>query len=144
MLILENGNKNDLIKIETEHQIEVSKQRQNLLLMLCHSSKCKNLNENCKNNTLCLEMKKLWEHIRICNSNICELKLCIPTKTVLSHYIKCKDQSCHLCGPTRNMVRANAETSSNSNVGTGTANASSISSSTGTKHKSQYSQSQGI
>jgi len=87
-----------------ESRDRLRKQQQRLLL-LHHSSKCQVADGTCKIMKYCPEMKQLWFHMTTCGDVQCTVQHCYSSRTILSHYRKCKDQGCLLCGPVRNYVQ---------------------------------------
>ena len=75
--------------------------KQQRLLLLHHSSKCPFDDGKCKTTPYCGEMKKLWKHMARCTDNDCRVAHCFSSKSILSHYRKCKDPQCLSCGPVR-------------------------------------------
>ena len=95
----QNGNPDD-----PEWKVRVRHKQQRLLL-LHHSSKCPFDDGNCKTTPYCGEMKKLWKHMARCTDNDCRVAHCFSSRSILSHYRKCKDPRCPACGPVRDTVR---------------------------------------
>jgi hypothetical protein len=50
-------------------------------------------------------MKKLWEHIAHCRDQNCTVQHCLSSKCILSHYRRCTDVRCPVCGPVREAIR---------------------------------------
>lgn len=46
-------------------------------------------------------MKRLLEHMDTCGDHKCTTPHCISTRSVLGHYVRCKDTQCRLCDPAR-------------------------------------------
>ena len=80
------------------------KHKQQRLLLLHHSSKCKVVGP-CPVTQHCQDMKKLWDHMRNCQNSHCKVPHCFSSRSILSHYRKCKDPQCPACGPVRATVR---------------------------------------
>ncbi len=95
----QHGNPND-----PEWKVRI-KHKQQRLLLLHHSSKCPVEGEECKVTPYCGEMKKLWKHMARCTDNDCRVPHCFSSRSILSHYRKCKDPRCPACGPVRETVR---------------------------------------
>lgn len=89
------GNTEDLRK-------QILKQRQQRLLLLRHASKCDN-DVDC--NWSCSKMKVLWRHIMECKELKCDTRHCVSSRHVLSHYSRCKNHTCPVCGPVRDAIR---------------------------------------
>jgi len=79
--------------------------KQQRLLLLHHSSKCPYEDGKCKVTPYCGEMKKLWKHMARCTDNECRVPHCFSSRSILSHYRKCKDPMCPACRPVRETVR---------------------------------------
>ena len=95
----QHGNPNDPDwKVRIRH-------KQQRLLLLHHSSKCKADDNKCKVTPYCGEMKKLWKHMARCTDNECRIPHCFSSRSILSHYRKCKDPRCPACSPVRETVR---------------------------------------
>ena len=95
----QHGNPND-----PEWKIRI-KHKQQRLLLLHHSSKCPFEDGKCTVTPYCGEMKKLWKHMARCTDNDCRVPHCFSSRSILSHYRKCKDPRCPACGPVRETVR---------------------------------------
>ena len=81
--------------------IESTANKQQRLLLLRHSTKCPFDDGKCMTTPYCGEMKKLWKHMARCTDNDCRVAHCFSSKSILSHYRKCKDPQCLSCGPVR-------------------------------------------
>merc|ERR1711871_1526383 len=46
----------------------------------------------------------LWEHIMNCKDQQCRKPHCVSSRYVLSHYSKCKETKCPVCGPVRDAI----------------------------------------
>lgn len=103
--------KGDVVQIHDEHRQQVLKQQQQRLLLLRHASKCPNA--DCKVTQHCVSMKHLWEHIIGCNEPECKKPHCVTSRCVLSHYSKCKETNCPVCGPVRDAIRRHYKNSDN-------------------------------
>ena len=88
---------------EKEWEVRIRHKQQRLLL-LHHSSKCKNTDGNCPVTQHCADMKKLWLHMARCEDNRCRIPHCYSSRAILSHYRKCKDPKCQACTPVRKVV----------------------------------------
>ena len=75
--------------------------KQQRLFLLRHASKCPNENVQCKVTPYCGRMKQLWGHISFCRNQQCKVHHCMSSQSVLSHYRRCKDAQCPICGPVR-------------------------------------------
>lgn len=105
---ISNNNNNNSSNNE-DHRKQVLKQQQQRLLLLRHASKCPH--EHCTVTVHCENMKKLWKHIMSCKKQDCTIPHCVSSRYVLSHYSKCRDTNCHVCGPVREAIRRNYEKS---------------------------------
>jgi hypothetical protein len=77
--------------------------RQRRLVLLHHAAKCTSAEGRCRISH-CSEMKRVWKHIATCKKgNTCDFPHCHYSRFVLSHYRRCKDRSCVVCGPVREM-----------------------------------------
>jgi len=112
----QHGNPND-----PEWKIRI-KHKQQRLLLLHHSSKCPFDGDECKVTPYCGEMKKLWKHMARCTDNDCRVPHCFSSRSILSHYRKCKDPRCPACGPVRETVRKTQKGKSSSNSPRGSSN----------------------
>ena len=83
---------------------KVLKRQQQRLLLLRHAAKCNN-EVDCKVTSHCSTMKVLWKHIIDCKEQKCKTTYCVSSRYVLSHYAKCKDYACTICGPVRDAIR---------------------------------------
>eukprot|EP00957_Ditylum_brightwellii_P025425 1922788-Ditylum_brightwellii.AAC.1 len=77
-------NANDPESSKTRH-------KQQRLLLLRHASKCEYENGKCPITPHCQEMKTLWKHIASCKDQNCNVRHCMSSRYVLSHYRRCKD-----------------------------------------------------
>jgi hypothetical protein len=80
---------------------------QQRLILLRHASLCKN-DEHCTS-PHCVFMKSLWTHVKICKTKGCTHIYCKSSLLVLSHFAKCKDPSCQICDPVRQLICTNAD-----------------------------------
>ncbi len=103
------GNPND-----PEWKVRIRHKQQRLLL-LHHSSKCPYENGKCKITPYCGEMKKLWKHMACCTDSECRVAHCFSSRSILSHYRKCKDPRCPACRPVRETVRKTQKNPRNQN-----------------------------
>ena len=79
--------------------------KQHRLLLLHHAAKCSFEDGECKIRS-CGIMKQIWKHIAQCKSNSeCDFPHCVASRSVLSHYRKCKDAFCLICAPVRDRER---------------------------------------
>ena len=92
-----NHNNNNNNNINNNRDLILQQQRTRII-QLRHASKCSR-NENCPVYSNCSILKLLWEHILICKDSECKEKWCISSRWVFSHYAKCRDIDCSLCGP---------------------------------------------
>eukprot|EP01084_Bolivina_argentea_P041467 76537_1 len=84
--------------------IKQNHQRQKLL-MLHHASKCKE-EKSCAWAPHCTSMKRLWQHIAYCASDVCKQPHCVSSRLVLSHFKRCEDTGCTVCVPVRRFIEA--------------------------------------
>ena len=54
-------------------------------------------------------MKRLWKHIAECKDQQCQMAHCVSSRYALSHYHRCKDPRCAVCGPVREAIQRNHE-----------------------------------
>jgi E1A/CREB-binding protein len=54
-------------------------------------------------------MKRLWKHIAECKNQKCLVPHCVSSRYVLSHYHRCKDVRCPVCGPVREAIHRSHE-----------------------------------
>ena len=57
----------------------------------------------------CAGMKKLWKHIAECKDQLCQVPHCVSSRYVLSHYHRCRERGCAVCGPVREAIQRNHE-----------------------------------
>jgi len=96
------------VKMETDRKSRSSpsdSDKLEQLLLLYHSSKCRNLHGLCSFGYHCGETKILWKHMAKCSDNKCQMKNCFSSRTLLDHFVKCKDQGCSLCSAVRKSRR---------------------------------------
>ena len=80
--------------------------KQQRLLLLHHSANCTAEEGRCTVTPHCAEMKRLWRHMEEgCKDNNCRVPHCFSSRAILSHYRKCKDPACPVCGPVRQSRR---------------------------------------
>ena len=82
-------------------QAIILKQRQQRLLLLRHASICKAEPGKCTETPHCVKMKEVWNHIKNCRDQNCDVPHCVSSRCVLSHYHRCKDSGCTVCEPVR-------------------------------------------
>mmetsp|Transcript_17915 Transcript_17915/g.20693 ORF Transcript_17915/g.20693 Transcript_17915/m.20693 type:complete len:1767 (+) Transcript_17915:908-6208(+) len=82
----------------------VLKQQQHRLLLLRHASKCMRKEGECQATHLCSQYKQLWQHIAKCKNQRCQTPHCVSSRYVLSHYHRCQDKTCAVCGPVREAI----------------------------------------
>ena len=82
-----------------------SRHKQQRLLLLRHASKCNVPTGRCTVTPHCAEMKILWRHIANCKEPQCKIKHCMSSRYVLSHYRRCRDSYCDICGPVRETIK---------------------------------------
>ena len=49
-------------------------------------------------------MTKLWAHISVCDDSSCSTKHCFSSRSIMTHYLKCRDENCATCLPVRSVV----------------------------------------
>ena len=86
---------------DPEWQKQHTDKKQQRLLLLRHAAKCPHEEGCCPITPQCADMKRLWKHMAGCKNNQCRVPLCFTSRAVLSHYRKCKDAACTVCGPVR-------------------------------------------
>lgn len=91
----------DSLKTDDE---TVLKQQQQRLLLLRHASRCRK-EGNCDVTPHCALMQALWKHISTCKLPRCEFKYCVSSRHVLSHYHRCRSETCQICEPVRSLQR---------------------------------------
>jgi len=92
-------------------QVKIRNKQQRLLL-LHHSAKCPQKEDgSCTVTPHCALMKRLWRHIEGCKDNKCQFEHCVSSRYVLTHYRKCREANCQVCGPVRRVVRRDRCTS---------------------------------
>lgn len=79
--------------------------QQQRILLLHHAAKCRNNSHKCSITPHCHSMKVLWKHIQQCKADECNEAHCLPSKQVLSHYAKCCESVCSVCGPVRRRIK---------------------------------------
>ena len=78
---------------------ELQEQHQRRWLMLLrHASDCRAPPGTCQGTPHCANMKVLWDHVVRCVDTKCTYPKCIQSRGVLSHYHKCKNMRCNVCG----------------------------------------------
>ena len=87
-----------------DYQVRLRHKQQRLLL-LHHSSKCRYDEGLCPVTPHCADMKKLWSHMSSCTDTHCTVAHCFSSRSILSHYRKCTDTRCPVCGPVKESVR---------------------------------------
>jgi E1A/CREB-binding protein len=85
----------------SQQAIIILKQRQQRLLLLRHASICKAEPGKCTETPHCVKMKEVWNHIKNCRDQNCDVPHCVSSRCVLSHYHRCKDSGCTVCEPVR-------------------------------------------
>lgn len=82
----------------------------NHILLLYHAKKCTHIadeHSQCPFNRHCAEMKLTWKHMAECTDNNCGFPHCYTSRVLLSHYRRCKDARCPVCGPVRKTIQQN-------------------------------------
>ena len=49
------------------------------------------------------------QHIAECKDQLCQVPHCVSSRYVLSHYHRCKDPRCAVCGPVREAIQRRTE-----------------------------------
>lgn len=82
------------------------KRQQQRLVQLFHASNCW-LGNRCKEPS-CSQMTFLWNHVSSCKDDRCNVKSCVSSRYVLTHFRQCyteKNQACKVCAPLRLQIR---------------------------------------
>lgn len=87
--------------------------KQERLLLLHHAAKCQHEvatttdGPPCPVTRHCKAMKDLWKHMDHggCRSKSCGVPHCCSSRYILSHYKRCQDAQCLICGPVRERIR---------------------------------------
>ncbi|KAF2617592.1 hypothetical protein F2Q68_00042260 [Brassica cretica] len=74
--------------------------QQRWVLFLLHARTCKRPGVKCPGRN-CVTVQKLLSHMNSCVEPQCLYFRCRPTKSLISHYVKCKDLWCLVCVPVR-------------------------------------------
>ena len=74
--------------------------QQRWVLFLLHARTCKRPGVKCPGRN-CVTVQKLLSHMNSCVEPKCLYPRCRPTKSLISHYVKCKDLWCLVCVPVR-------------------------------------------
>mmetsp|Transcript_128768 Transcript_128768/g.191929 ORF Transcript_128768/g.191929 Transcript_128768/m.191929 type:complete len:378 (-) Transcript_128768:339-1472(-) len=85
------------------------RRQQERLLSLHHAAKCRQVAGRCTISLDCADMKSLWKHLERCRDKNCTVPFCFSSREILSHHLKCEDQTCPVCV----QVRATVERSRN-------------------------------
>jgi hypothetical protein len=96
-----SGNKN--AREASDHQ-QVLQHKQQRLLLLRHGVKCHHEDGRCPVTRHCAGMKRLWKHMVDCKKQECRVAHCLSSRYILSHYHRCKDVRCPICGPVRKVI----------------------------------------
>jgi len=93
----------DINAIEMEAKnIERKRQR---LVELRHASMCPCGPNECTVSPYCWQLKILWKHILQCKNDDCNIRLCLSSRYILTHYRNCRDGTCEICAPVRNPLQ---------------------------------------
>jgi hypothetical protein len=84
----------DPLKGDTEWNILIRHKQLQRLLLLQHSAKCTHEDGRRSVTPHCADMNRLWKYMEGCKDNQCRVAHCFSSRTILSHYRKCKDPSC--------------------------------------------------
>ncbi|KAJ4890073.1 Histone acetyltransferase HAC12 [Raphanus sativus] len=74
--------------------------QQKWLLFLLHARTCKLPGVKCPGQN-CVTVQNLVRHMKSCVEPQCLYPRCRPTKSLISHYIACKDLLCPVCVPVK-------------------------------------------
>jgi E1A/CREB-binding protein len=85
------------------HQKELRHKQQRLLL-LQHAAQCQHEDGHCQVTRHCAGMRRLWMHIGDCSEKECLVPHFVSSRYILSHYHRCKDFRCPVCGPVRKAI----------------------------------------
>jgi len=85
------------------------RQKQQRLVLLCHASKCEHEEGKCPVSRHCELMKNLWKHVTHCKKRQCTVRYCMGSRSVISHFRKCKDLRCPICDLVRRNIRMHHE-----------------------------------
>jgi hypothetical protein len=79
------------------------------LSLLCHASQCPHQKNTCPVTPVCWAIKELWSHITVCKDQECNMKHCLSSRYILSHFSKCTNIGCPVCDLVRSQIRRNHE-----------------------------------
>ncbi|XP_022724444.1 histone acetyltransferase HAC1-like [Durio zibethinus] len=74
------------------------------LLFLRHARNCKAPEGKC--DSYCFTVRKLWSHMDKCESSQCSYPRCHHSKILIRHHKTCANQTCPVCVPAKNYVKA--------------------------------------
>ncbi|CAA0837082.1 Histone acetyltransferase HAC12 [Striga hermonthica] len=80
------------------------KNQQRWLLFLRHARRCPAPEGKCQESN-CLTVQKLLEHMEDCNVFQCTYPRCRVTRGLVNHHRRCRDTSCPVCVPVKNFVQ---------------------------------------
>lgn len=83
--------------------------KQKRLLLLHHASKCPYEEGSCPLGSRCTELKQLWQHVKTCKAQDCDVPHCISSRFILTHYRHCKSHRCRTCLPVREIIKRQKE-----------------------------------
>eukprot|EP00924_Labyrinthula_sp_SR-Ha-C_P003237 augustus_masked-scaffold_15-processed-gene-3.40-mRNA-1 protein AED:0.01 eAED:0.02 QI:0/-1/0/1/-1/1/1/0/1759 len=89
---------------QAQQRQAVLRQQQQRLLLLRHASRCPYNEGSCSATPYCAQYKKLWLHIASCRDQQCDTPHCVSSRYVLSHYHRCQEKTCAVCGPVREAI----------------------------------------
>ena len=76
------------------------------LLELRHASMCVHKDNKCPlKKRYCEKMKRLWEHLDICQNPRCGYQSCLSSKRCLHHHNHCEDMQCLICIPLKDAFK---------------------------------------
>jgi len=84
--------------------------QQRRLLLLRHATMCSTeIGQICPVSSRCSETKKVCLHIANCKSKECSFPQCLTSRYVISHFRRCTDEKCELCGPVTAIINQGHE-----------------------------------
>jgi hypothetical protein len=99
-----------VIKMESNSSPEqIVKEQSMRLSLLCHASQCPHQKNTCPVTPFCWAIKELWSHITVCKDQECNVKHCLSSRYILSHFSKCTNVGCAVCDLVRSQIKRNHE-----------------------------------
>lgn len=89
-------------------------QQQQRLLLLQHAASCRKEDGCCTATKHCAQVKRLWNHMERCSNDKCTQQHCYSSRILLTHYKRCQDARCRSCGPVRQVVLNDGDSSQTS------------------------------